>query len=159
MRDPSTTHGRAITSFYVALRQCVKFYSVSRFALFWDFTQRIMVICYRCCRQIYWYHVQMSSSPTVNVHGVESNTIMALTAVVEVSSSVGKGRRKIPLLFRQSLRLMRWAGQSQLGAAVLCHSFLVSLRHYTVSAGGSYHRKPLRMQAFYANIQLFAGTR
>jgi hypothetical protein len=23
MRDPSTTHGRAITSFYVARRQCV----------------------------------------------------------------------------------------------------------------------------------------
>jgi hypothetical protein len=27
MRDPSTTHGRAITSFYVARRQCVKIVS------------------------------------------------------------------------------------------------------------------------------------
>jgi hypothetical protein len=28
MRDPSTTHGRAITSFYVARRQCVNYHNL-----------------------------------------------------------------------------------------------------------------------------------
>jgi hypothetical protein len=37
MRDPSTTHGRAITSFYVARRQCVKFGTLLRWSVSFTF--------------------------------------------------------------------------------------------------------------------------
>jgi len=125
MRRPWPTRGcRAKSQHFIWPCFVINFYFLSRFALFGDFTQRIMVICYRCFRPIYCYYVQRSSSPSVDVHGMGSNRIMAMTVAVEVS--LWEREERNPLVFRQSLRLTRWAGQSQLGAAVFSHSILFS---------------------------------